>query len=75
MHFCPIVPKANFKRTSIPSTLSRLQFGTKRFHPKGGPWRKALETHFSSIAPKAIFPDPNIIHFEPLTVFNKTVSS
>ena len=32
-------------------------------------------THFRPIAQKAIFPDPHIIHFKPLTVLNETVSS
>ena len=35
--FFPYRSNSNFKRTPISSTLSRLQFGTKRFHPKGGP--------------------------------------
>ena len=45
------------------------------FHPKGGLYRKALGMHLWPVAPKAFFPDPHIIHFKPLTVLNKMVSS
>ena len=52
-----------------------IPFSTKRFRPKWAPEGKLLGCIFTRSLQKQLFLDLHIIHFEPIAVLNKKVSS